>query len=176
MYLTEGDDLTNKVAFGGILTALSIIFLYLASYAPYLKITMFFLSGLLVAVSLIEKGIRTAWLVYVASSLLSLLVIGNMTAFMPYICFFGLYPLVKYYIEKKNENILQLVLKVLFCNLSLFALYFIWVKLLSIKVAFSIPLIYILIIIQPIFLLYDYVFTKVIFYYIDKIMVIRRNI
>lgn len=167
--------MVGSAAFGGILTALSLIFLYLASYAPSMKITMFFISGLLIGVSLIEKGIRTAWLVYGASSILSLLVLGNMTIFISYICFFGLYPLIKYYIEKRNGNTLQIVLKILFCNLSLAMVYLIWIKLLSQKIIFPISLILILIFIQPIFLFYDYVFTRVIFYYIDKITVFRRK-
>lgn len=167
--------MAGSAAFGGILTALSIIVLYLASYAPSIKITMFFISGLLIAVGLVEKGIRTAWLVYAASSILSLLVVSNIAFILPYICFFGLYPLIKYYIEKNHKNKLQIIMKILFCNLSLSMVYLIWIKLLSQKIIFSISVIYVLILIQPAFLFYDYIFTRVIFYYIDKITAFRRK-
>lgn len=167
--------MADSAALGGVLTALSLIFLYLASYAPSMKITMFFISGLLIAVSLIEKGIRTAWLVYVTSSILSLLVLSNIAIILPYICFFGLYPLVKYYIEKNNRNKLETIMKLLFCNLSLSVVYLIWIKLLGQKIIFPISMIYILILIQPVFLFYDYIFTRVVFYYTDKVAAFRRK-
>lgn len=165
----------RKVALGGILTAISIIFLYLAFYLPSMKLTMYFLTGIMPGLILVEMGIKQAWILYGATSLLSFFALGNIVNAVPYICIFGLYPLAKYYIEKTRKMYLEAALKLLFFNATISLVYFIWTRIFMINIFISIPVIWLLFGIQPIFLFYDYVFTRIIFYYCDRIRINWRK-
>lgn len=166
----------RKVALGGILTAISIIFLYLAFYMPSAKLSMYFLAGIIPGLILVETGVRQAWLLYGAVSLLSFLVLGNIINTIPYILIFGLYPLAKHYIEKTGRMYLEIGLKLLFFNIALLSVYFIWIDIFMMDIVIPVPTIWIVLAIQPVFMLYDYVFTRVIFYYCDRIRIKWRKI
>ncbi|MCQ1528449.1 hypothetical protein [Lutispora saccharofermentans] len=165
----------RKVALGGILTAISIIFLYLAVYLPSAKLTMYFLTGIIPGFILVEMGARQAWLLYFATSMLSFLVLGNLVNAVPYIFIFGIYPLIKYYIEKTRNILIELTLKLLFFNIASLAVYFIWTRVFLINITIAFPIVWLVLGLQFAFLVYDYVFTRVIFYYWDKIRVYWRK-
>jgi len=161
--------LGRKVALGGIFTGLSLIFLYFALYLPSMKLTMYFLAGMIPGLILVELGIRQAWMLYGATSLLSFVMFGNTVSIIPYVVFFGLYPMLKFYIEKTRRPVIEILMKLLFFNMSIGFVYIIWAKFFSINVHVDFPIMWIIIVMQPAFLLYDYIFTGVIFYYYDKI-------
>lgn len=165
----------RKVAMGGILTAVSLIFLYFAFYLPSMKLTMYFLAGIIPGLVLVEMGVRQAWMLYAATSILSIIILGNAVHAIAYILMFGLYPITKFYIEKSRRLISQIILKLVYFNIAIAFIYFFWTKLFTFNVVASIPMTWIIIGAQPAFLLYDYVFTRVIFYYLDKIRIKWRK-
>ena len=165
----------RKVALGGILTAVSLIFLYFAFYLPSMKLTMYFLAGIIPGLILVEMGVKQAWMLYAATSVLSFIILGNAVNTITYIFAFGLYPIIKFYIEKSRRLIIQIILKLVYFNTAIALIYVLWTKLFAFNVAASIPMTWIIIGAQPAFLFYDYIFTKVIFYYCDKIRIKWRK-
>jgi len=167
--------LGRKAALGGILTAVSLIFLYFAFYLPSMKLTMYFLTGIIPGLVLVEMGVRQAWMLYGATSILSFIILGNAVSSIPYILVFGLYPIIKFYIEKTRRLIIQIPLKLAFFNIAIVLAYVICTKLFALNIATALPIGWIIIGIQPAYLLYDYIFTRVIFYYCDRVRIKWRK-
>ena len=88
---------TSTVALGGICLALTVIFLFGASFVPGAEMTLYALSSLFVAVMVIEKGPKSGVILFVAAVILGLLLVPNKLGMLPYICFFGYYGVLKYY-------------------------------------------------------------------------------
>lgn len=98
-------------ALGGVLLAMTEVCLYLASFVPGFEMTLYAVSSLLAAVMMIESRGKGGWLLYSAASLISLMILPNKLGAVPYILFFGLYPVLKSYIERLKNTKLQLAVK-----------------------------------------------------------------
>jgi hypothetical protein len=163
---------SRRLAFMGILAALAVITLFLATILPTNRISLYVLSSFFVSIVIIEYGVRNGWLFYIASSLLALLIVQNKLRLVPYIIFFGLYGIIKYYIEKLNNMFLELVLKLIYFNVCLFTAYYFVKEILLGGIEIKYPLWVAAIILQVIFIVYDYVYSRFILYYRQKL----RNI
>lgn len=160
---------TRALATGGIFLALSIVTLFIATIIPGVELTLYAISSFYVAFIIVESGARNGMLFYVASVLLGLLIVPNKAGLLPYAMFFGLYGIVKYYIEKIRKTPFEIVLKLLFFNVSY------GVGLLFFKELFlgsvNLPdLAWPLLIIgaQGFFLFFDYLYTLVVGFYLAK--------
>jgi len=167
--------LAKKIAYGGILTALSLVILYLAFYLPTLRLTMYFFASIIPGIMLLEMGVSQAWILYGATSLLAFMLLGNSSGVIFYLFVFGLYPIVKYYVEKIKKISVEIVLKLLFFNGAVALIYTIWKKIFVAEIIINIPIKWTLVAVQPLFIFYDYLFTRVIFYYCDKISIKWRK-
>ena len=161
-------DKAPNIAKGGLFTALTIIFLYLSSVLPTSKLALIALAAFIIPLSIITTNVKNTVVVYLASSLLGLL-LGLRGSAVAYIVFFGLYGFAKYYIERLRNVYLEFVLKFAFFNLCLCLTYFLF-KLF----AFSFPevkinIIYVVAALQVFFIVYDYVLTMVISYMSKRI-------
>lgn len=105
---------TYKIALGGICLALTVAFMFGASMVPGVELTLYAISSLFIAVMIMETGVKGGIALYVAAALLGLLVVPNKVGILPYACLFGLYGVVKYYIEKIKNPVGQVILKVIF--------------------------------------------------------------
>ncbi len=102
---------TQNIAIGGICLAGSVLSLFLASIVPGAELTLYAVSSLFVAVMIIEAGMRGGWMMYSGTILLCLILIPNKFAVIPYIFFFGLYGIIKFYAEKNKHPAIQLAVK-----------------------------------------------------------------
>lgn len=102
---------TNTIALGGICLALTIVFLFGASFVPGIELTLYALSSLFVAVMVIESGPKSGIMLYAAAVILGLILVPNKLGMLPYICLFGYYGVVKFYIEKNLRPNIQLIMK-----------------------------------------------------------------
>ncbi len=164
-------NLTKAVATGGVLLALSVATLFGATFVPGIELTLYALSSLYVAIIMIEISNSSGWLFYFASVLLSFLIVPNKGGVIPYAFYFGLFAIIKYYIEnsKKFSQAIEIVLKLLFSNLMFIAAFLFFGELFT--GAINIPDIAFPIIIigaQVFFLAYDYIFTIVIAFYVKR--------
>ncbi len=103
-----------KITLGGICLALTLVFMFGASIVPGAEMTLYAVSSLFIAVMIIETGVKGGAALYAAAVLLGLLIVPNKIGILPYACVFGLYGIVKFYIEKVKNPVMQVLLKVLF--------------------------------------------------------------
>lgn len=127
----------KKISYGGIGTAICIILIYLAVYLPTGKAALVFVSSLLVYIMCYEIDKKTAFTMYLASSVLAfLLLLGASPVIVSsYIICFGNYPLLKTFFDTKRPC-LQVLYKFI-----MYTLYFISVYAAS-KLAFNLTLPY----------------------------------
>lgn len=107
----------KKLTVAAILAALCVIFLYLGSLLPAVKISAVAVAGLLPAVAVIHCGCLWASGVYVTAGLLSLLLLPDKTCVIWFLLVFGHYGIFKSLIERIPNRAVEWILK-----LALFAL------------------------------------------------------
>ena len=158
------------LARGGILTAITTILIYISSIAPTNKLSILALASVIIPIAVITTNLKNALLVYGASSILSIVLLGLKITIVFYIIFFGIYGLLKYYIEKLKSIPKELILKLIVFNISFSILYFLYKSffLQQLKLPFSIYII--IFILQFIFLAYDYCLTLFISYFNKNIL------
>lgn len=153
---------SNNIAKGGIFAALSLILLYLSSIFPTNKFFMLGIASCIIPLSILTTGIKNTIVVYSAVSLLSLFIIPSKLISIAYILIFGSYGFVKYFIEKLRSMPLEIVLKLLYFNITSAILIFIYKLLLSKLPNINIYLL--IIVMEFAFILYDYALTSFISY------------
>ncbi len=160
---------TKRIALNGILGALTVICLVLAAILPTNRLSLYALSSFFVAVSIIESGVKAGWIFYVATCLLALIVVPNKLGIIPYVIFFGMYGIVKYYIEKLNKIIVEYMLKLVFFNICVGIAALTVIEFFGFKLAVELPWWLLIIALQVIFFLYDIVYTLFINFYRGKL-------
>ena len=156
--------MSKKIAYTGILLALNIILLLLSNIIPINTVFFMGLDSFLISIVIMEYGFKLGILFYIASSVLSFLVLPNKAQWLIYIFTFGIYGLIKYLVEKDRPFYIDILLKLVYANLSILSLYF------MIKGIIYIPInIFTILVFQFAFLIYDYVYTLFIDYYEQRI-------
>lgn len=160
---------TKKIALNGILGALAVLSLLLATILPTNRLSFYALSSFFISVAIIESGIKAGWLFYAATCLLSLIIVPEKLGLVPYVIFFGIYGIVKYYIEKLNKLTIEYALKFMYFNIC------VGIALLSVNQLFGYGLIVklpwwlLVIALEVVFFIYDFVYTLFINYYREKL-------
>lgn len=161
-------DIKNKkvayIAKGGLFTALGFIFIYLSTIMPVNKAYLLAISSCIITLSVITTNIRNAIVIYFSTSLLGLLICGAKITVISYIIFFGLYGLVKYYIEILRKLYLEFILKLLFFNINLVVAFFIYRLFFPNLLTINMPLYIFISAAQVGFLVFDYILTLFISY------------
>ncbi len=101
---------TKIVSVCGLFAALSVVIMLLA-HIGVLTYAVPALAGALLVITYLELGVKNAFTVYFTVSVLSFLICEKEAA-LCYILFFGYYPLIKAYIERINQKILQWIIKI----------------------------------------------------------------
>ena len=109
----------KRIVICGVLVALSVIILYLGCAIEVLDLTMSAIVSLLVVVIVIEMGYNYAWLAYIATSILSLVMLPQKSPAIFYTCFMGFYPIIKSYVERIGSALLRWVVKLIAGNAAL---------------------------------------------------------
>lgn len=156
----------KDISLGGILVALTIVTLYLTLLIPTNTIAIMTLASVYIPICLIRSNIKTSIFVYVASTIISFFILPINYSIM-YALFFGVYGLVKHFIEKLNKIPFEITIKLLFFNIVL-TIGLLALKLfgVGIDMKFSVGIMYILA--QPVFLVYDYALSTLITMYYKK--------
>ncbi|MEG1584785.1 MAG: hypothetical protein RR361_07005, partial [Anaerovorax sp.] len=103
-----------KLALGGILLAFTIVFMFAGSFAPGVEITLYSISGFFIGIMILESGPRAGVILYAAAIILGFVILPNKLGMIPYACLFGIYGIIKYYIEKIKMPVIQVILKIVF--------------------------------------------------------------
>lgn len=156
--------MSKKVAYSGILLGVHTILLILINIIPMNTLFIMGIASLIISIIIMEFGPKSGVVFYLASIILSFLVINNKAQWVLYNLTFGVYGLIKYIIEQDRSIYLEYILKIIFANILLMITYFI------LKGFIYIPInILIIIAFQVVFMIYDSVYTKFIDYYETKI-------
>jgi len=167
--------LTKRMALSGILASFTVISVFLSSVLPTNKISLYALASFFVAVIVIEFGVKSGWIFYMVTCLVSLFVVPGKISIIPFILFFGVYGIVKYYIEKLGKMLPEYLLKYLYFNVCLF-LSILFIEEILLK-GTGIELHWKIIILTGLqlgFLVYDYVYSLFIRYYKTRIRKILK--
>ena len=106
----------KRIVVSGVLVALSVIILYLGCAIEVLDITMSAMVSLLVVVIVIEMGYSYAWLTYIATAILSVILLPQKSPAIFYACFMGFYPILKSYIERIGSGLVRWIIKLIVGN------------------------------------------------------------
>lgn len=155
----------REAAYLGLLLGLNQLFIILSSVIETNTLILMAAAALLVGLVVIEFGGRAGGVFYLASCILGFFLTFNKLEIITYICFFGLYSLVKHLVESKVFNpYLAYGIKIGFFNASLLTMY------LLVTLFINLPLTWWMILGgQVLFLIYDYAFTVFINQYITGI-------
>ncbi|MDF2985825.1 MAG: hypothetical protein K0R50_1335 [Eubacterium sp.] len=154
----------KSITLSGILLAFTVICVFLAAVLPTSKLSLYAVSSLFMAVIVIEFGTRAGWAFYLASAILSALLVPRLEV-IPFIVFFGVYGLIKLYIERIHSRVLEYVLKLGYFNICL-VLGLVFLKEIILNgVNLTAPVYIVAGILEVVFIVYDYIYTLFIRFY-----------
>ncbi len=157
---------TKNMALAAILTAAGVVILYAGAFLGTIDIASAAVASVSVAVMLGERGYRWAFGVFLAISLLSLVLCVSKTAPIMFTVFFGYYPILKLYSESKFTRLKAYIIKYVFLNVSLVTL--IAVTLMTVKL--HILIVAAVFVVANILLpLYDIAFNGIMEFYFNNI-------
>lgn len=154
----------KRITLSGILLAFTVISVFLAATLPTSKLSLYALSSLFMAVIIIEFGTRAGWVFYLASAILSVLLVPRLEV-IPFIVFFGVYGLIKLYIERIPGRVIEYVLKLIYFNICLALGLFFLKEIILGGINLTAPVYIIAAVLELVFLLYDYIYTLFIRFY-----------
>lgn len=163
---------SKRIALSGIASALSTMFLIVSVYIPLMDMSFMVLASLAILIPIAKNDYVGAGLAYLSTSILGLLITGQVFGILPFVVFFGLHPILLSLIQKwKLPEFIGILIKLIFANLAIFVA---WQFLgLAINIRdFIFPYWLIALVGSLGFLLYDWLMMrlKMIFnYYIDKL-------
>lgn len=163
---------TSKTAFGGIMIALSVVVLMPTVFELFVY-ALPAIAGIITMVCVIEINKKWAFGVYAATAVLSLLIVSNKEAPVVYAAFFGFYPILKSLLETKAGKVLEFVAKFAFFNVAIAVYLLIMTKVFGVPfnvlmdldslsgfmAKYAVPIM--LVIGNVIFVLYDFMLTKI---------------
>ena len=101
---------SKYIAESGLLVALTVVILYATSIIPISTLSILTVASCLIPISIIRTSIKNTILVYIASSILSFFLVPTNIAIY-YTLFFGIYGIIKYFIEKLRKYSLRIIIK-----------------------------------------------------------------
>lgn len=163
---------SRKIAFGGIVAALSLVLMLLTGVLPFGTYALPCFAGILLTSIVIEFGIPWAIGVYVGVSVLSFLLVSDKEAALYYTLILGIYPILKSLFERIKLRWLSFLIKLLYFNLMAVAAFYISIFVLSIPIeSFSLfgvnmPFLFLLIG-NAVFVVYDVCVTRLVSAYLN---------
>ena len=160
---------TRNLTLSALFSALAVVVLYVASVFPTGQLGLAAVASLFVAAAIIESGLSFGIYVYVVSSVIAFLLVPNRMISFLFILFFGYYPILKSLIERHGRLVVQILIKLVVFNVALTVLWFLFRELFIAALPFELHLVFVCLIGSIVFLIYDYGFTKLIWFYINRI-------
>jgi hypothetical protein len=159
---------SKRIVYSGISAALVVLSLYGGTIIVNNKIFFFAFATFIQSIPYITGGIAAGITSFVASAILSLILVPNKLYAGAY-AFFGIYPLIKLIAERRKIAI-EFIIKYVWFNITVVVGYMIFKNFINLRGIFSgiRGLIIIFILLQIAFLIYDYVFTKFVMFLEDR--------
>ena len=158
---------SKNITLGGIMMALSIVILYLATIIPINTIAIMTIASSIIAITILRSDVKTACTVYIGTTILGFFLVP-LDFVIYYGVFFGVYGIVKYYIERLRKLPLEIILKLIVFN-SMLILISILLGLSFSSLNTTLPSAALILGAQVVFIIYDYALTIIITFYLNKI-------
>ena len=142
---------------------------------PTNRIFFYGLSSVFGAIIIFEFDTKAGVVFYIATSLLALMLIPHKLRLIPYILILGHYPIWKTYIERINHRVKEILLKLIVLNLGTFVAYYSLRAFFFMNIALPIDIRLVFVLLQPVFIIYDYAFTLFLAFYLNKIKPLIYN-
>ena len=101
----KNSNTNPKLAFSGMMTAVSAVLALMMNFLPFNTIFLLIIMSLLICVVTQKAGVVYALCTAAATSLIMLLLTWQYAAVAEYVLMFGTYPVIKYIIESKINNV-----------------------------------------------------------------------
>lgn len=174
---------SSQLALGGMITALCTSINLMASIAPLVEYTFPAFAGVLIVIVDLEIGLKWGWMVYFASSVLSILICPEKIPAIIFVLLFGYYPLVKFRIEsiKIIPKPIKFIIKLIIFNIAIISEFWISIKVFAVPeeslMLFGIPATHVLLIMGNItFIMYDMCISNFLIIYIYRFQKKLRKI
>lgn len=158
---------SKNITLGGIMMALSIVVLYMATIIPINTIAIMTIASSIIAITILRSDVKTSFSVYFGTTILGIFMVP-LEFVVYYGFFFGIYGVIKYYIERLKKLPIEIILKLIFFN-SILILISMLLRLSFSDLNTTLPIAAIIILAQVVFILYDYGLTLIITFYLNKI-------
>lgn len=109
---------TKKLALSAMFTALGVAILYMGCFIEVMELTVAAVAAILILLAVIEMGKKAATLIWLATSILAVLLLPTKFIALEYAFFIGSYPLIKALAERFSL-VASWVIKIVFVNLAL---------------------------------------------------------
>lgn len=163
--------MSRKIAYSGILLTINIVLLMLINIIPINTLFLMGLASLPISIVIMEYGPKNGFVFYVASIVLGFVVVSNKFQWIVNALTFSIYGLIKYIIERDRPVYIEYILKLLFANIAILAVYFI------LKSFVYIPInIFTILAFEIAFIIYDNIYSLFIEYYNIKLKNIIKRI
>ncbi len=162
---------TKKVTLSAMMVALGTVFMIIGATIEVLDLTVCALASLLVVFIYLEIGSYYPWLVWICTSLATALLYTGSIVWVEYLLVFGIYPLIKSYIERLPKWS-WLIVKLVYINAV------IWLLFLACEFIFGVPFfgeetmimtVVVYVLMNVAFVAYDYFITVMVRFYYDKL-------
>ncbi|MBR6671025.1 MAG: hypothetical protein IKL31_09860 [Ruminococcus sp.] len=121
------NNLSYRVALGGIMTSVCLLCMFLAGIIPILYLVLPMIAGMIMVIIADEVNIPWAFLTYISVSLLSLFIVFDKEAALIFVMFFGHYPLLRIFISKIKTKILRITVKFAVFNICVLVFFYLTV-------------------------------------------------
>jgi len=165
---------TRVLTLSALFSALTVVTLYFASVWPTGQLGLTAAASLFTAAAITEAGISSGVYVFVIGSALGMLILPNKTSPLLYVLFFGYYPVLKSLIERIGNVLLQWALKLVVFNAALTIIWFLLRELIF-NSEISAPAAIMYPVGNAVFVLFDYGYSKLIWFYINRVSKIRKQ-
>lgn len=167
---------TFPVALGGMVTALSLILLLLSMVLPLANMVFAALAGLLLISVVFELSEKWALLIFAAVSVLAIFIVPSKEPVVYYIFIFGHYPVLKSFIERIRNRVLNWVCKLAVFNIGAVAATYIVIMLMGNPGAFlKYGVLVTLLLANITFVIYDFAVSRLIVTYQKSVQKIFRR-
>lgn len=174
IWLNRSVPVQKKIALGGMLAAFIVISLAAAYVIPVNRLFFLALSSLFVSIMIVKVDLAYAVLLYATTSLLSFFLIPVRNIALAYIVFFGLYGIIKFLCEQISNPVACWAFKFTSFNVSLLILYLLVTLVLGETIPSKLPLPFLWLGAQPVFLIYDIAYSMFINFYHRRLEKILR--
>ena len=162
---------TKKITLSAMMVALGTAIMILGAAIEVLDLTVCALASLLVVFIYLEIGSYYPWLVWICTSLTTLLLYSGSPVWAEYLLVFGIYPLIKAYIERLPKWS-WFIVKLVYINLVIWVLFFICELLIGVSFFGEDTLgmkIALYVLMNVAFIAFDFFITVMVRFYYDKL-------